>query len=49
MEKEVKKEVKKQWKVIQPFYDNIQKREVELGEVVEYTKKREELKLIELK
>lgn len=44
-EKEVKKA--KQWKVIQPFYDNIQKREVEVGEVVEHTKKREELKLIE--
>lgn len=44
-EKEVKKA--KQWKVIQPFYDNIQKREVEVGEIVEHTKKREELKLIE--
>lgn len=40
------KEEKKQWTVIQPFYDNIQKREVEIGEVVDHTKKREELNLI---
>ena len=46
MAKEVKEE-KKKWVVIKRFYDLIQKREVELGEIVEHTKKREDLKLIE--
>lgn len=42
------KEVKT-WIVKEPFYDNLQKREVEVGEEVEHTAKREQLKLIEKK
>lgn len=49
MEKEVKKEAKKQWIVSVPFYDMEQKREVAIGEVVSHNDKREKLKLIELK
>lgn len=48
-DKEVKKEVKKQWIVSVPFYDMEQKREVAIGEVVSHNEKREKLKLIELK
>lgn len=48
-EKEVKKEVKKQWYVVKRFYDLEQKRIVEVGEVVKHNKRREDLKLIEEK
>lgn len=41
------KEIK--WVVKQRFYDLIQKREVEVGEIVEHNQRREEMKLIEKK
>lgn len=50
MEKQVKKEsTPKQWTVIKRFYDLEKQRIVEVGEVVNHTKKREDLKLIEKK
>lgn len=37
----------KEWKVIVPFYDLQQRKEVNIGDIVDHTELREELKLIE--
>lgn len=36
-----------EWKVIVPFYDLQQRKEVNIGDIVDHTELREELKLIE--